>query len=141
MHSAGRYAKALRFSDLSPPRQELLRLCQSTNFGSIRGLEIKEGQPVFEPPPVLLIDLKLDSGDPPRPEANLTDFDLSEEVVRLMQRLDELTTTTIDSLEVRAGIPRRVIFRAALKGVSVEPPSRPVSGPPEPELREYPPRR
>jgi hypothetical protein len=30
-----------------------------------------------------------------------------------MRRLDELFTTTIELLEIRAGIPRRVIFRAA----------------------------
>jgi len=112
MHTRPPSPRTLRLSELSPERQKLIRLCQSTNFGSIRGLEIRQGQPVFDPPPVLLIDLKLDGDDLPRPETNLTDFGLSQEVVRLMNRLNELVNTTIDILEVRAGIPRRVVFRA-----------------------------
>ncbi len=105
--------RARRFSDLSVPRQILVRTCQVINFGSIRGLEIQGGEPVFDPPPALLMDVKLDGGDPPRPETELADFDLAREVIRLMDRLDQIVTTTIELLEVRAGIPRRVVFRAA----------------------------
>jgi len=32
-----------------------------------------------------------------------------------MEQLDERITTTIDFLEVRAGIPRRVVFRAGVE--------------------------
>jgi hypothetical protein len=63
----------------------------------------------------LLVDRKLDSDDPPRPEADLSDFVLSREVVRLMQELDERITTTIELIDIRAGIPRRVVFRAAVE--------------------------
>jgi hypothetical protein len=112
MHIRPPNPRASRFSDLSAQRQTLVRLCQTTNFGSIRGLEIKAGQPVFDPPPVVLLDLKLDGDDRPRPETNLGDFGLSQEVVRLMERLDEMPTTTVELLEIRAGIPRRVVFRA-----------------------------
>jgi hypothetical protein len=104
-----------RFSELSLPRQTLVRVWQTTNFGSIQRLEIRGGEPIFDPPPVLLIDVKLDGDNAPRPEIGLTDFGLSQEVIRLMEQLDERITTTIDLLEVRAGIPRRVVFRAAIK--------------------------
>jgi hypothetical protein len=66
---------------------------------------------VFDPRPVVLVDLKLDSADELRPEIALGDFQLPGEVLRLMDRLDELVTTRIESLEVRAGIPRRMVFR------------------------------
>jgi hypothetical protein len=56
----------------------------------------------------VILDLKLDREDPQRPEIALPDFGLPQEVVRLMKRLDELVTTTIDRLEVHAGVPRRV---------------------------------
>lgn len=105
-------SKGIRFSELSPQRQMLIRLCQTTNFGSIRGMDIREGEPVFEPGPTLVVDLKLDAGDPPRPELGLHDFQLAEEVVRLTEQLDHLATATIDCIEIRAGLPRRVIFRA-----------------------------
>lgn len=113
MHTGSSPTRALRFRDLSLPRQRLVRTCQTINFGSIRGLEIRGGEPVFDPPPTLLVDVKLDSNDPPRPETDLADFDLTQAVIRLMDRLDHLTTTTIELLEVRAGIPRRVVFRTA----------------------------
>ena len=106
-------SKPLRFSDLSPARQALVRLCQTMNFGSIRKLEIRDGQPVFDPPPLVLVDVKLDGGDPPRPETDLTDFELTQEVVRLLERLDDRAKTAIEVLEVRAGIPRRLVFRAS----------------------------
>jgi hypothetical protein len=95
----------------------LIRLCQTTNFGSIRGMDIREGEPVFEPGPTLVVDLKLEAGDPPRPELGLRDFHLAEEVVRLMEQLDHLATATIDCIEIRAGLPRRVVFKAPSQSI------------------------
>jgi hypothetical protein len=76
-------------------------------------LAIKAGEPVLDPPPTLLVDMKLDRDDAPRSEFELADFELSHEVVRLFERLDELATTSVELLEVRAGIPRRLVFRAS----------------------------
>jgi hypothetical protein len=104
--------EARLFSHLSAQRQMLVRLCQKTNYGSIRGLDIWEGEPVFDRPPVVQVDLKLDADDPPRPEIVLSDFELSHQVLRLMERLDELVAATVELLEIRAGIPRRVVFRS-----------------------------
>lgn len=114
MQSRSPLRKASRFSGLSPQRQALVRLCQKTNFGSIRGLEIRGGEPLFDPPPVIQVDLKLDGDDPLRPEINLNDFELSREMVRLLDRLDDGNTTAIELLEIRAGIPRRAVFRTAM---------------------------
>jgi hypothetical protein len=102
--------RALRFSELSEPRQRLVRICQMLNYGSIRCLEIRHGDPVFEPPPLLAVDLKLDRTGPPRTEVELRDFLLRGELLCLMGHFDQLVTTTVECLEVSAGIPRRVIF-------------------------------
>jgi hypothetical protein len=101
---------SLRLSDLSRARQSLIRLCQSVVYGQLLGINIEHGNPVLDPLPTALIDLKLDTADDPRPELGLTDFELREEIVRLMARLDELQNVRIERIEVRAGIPRRVIF-------------------------------
>jgi len=106
--------RAIRFSDLSVPRQMLIRLCQEVNYGSLRGLLIREREPVFDPPPVLLVDIKLDCRTSARLETDLRDFLLKDEAVRLMDQLDRLVTTTIELLEVRAGMPRRMILRLPL---------------------------
>src|ERR1035438_6403887 len=44
-------ANGLRFSQLSAPRQTLVRLCQAINHGSIENLEVRSSEPVFNPLP------------------------------------------------------------------------------------------
>jgi hypothetical protein len=63
--------KALRFSQLSPARQALVRACQAVNFGEIQGVLVRDAEPVFgEPAPVVVIDVKLDKADEPRRSRN-----------------------------------------------------------------------
>ena len=93
-------------------RQALVRLCQATNYGCIQGLEVRDSDPIFSPPPLVLVDIKLDSDEGPRPEIELTDFVLGDEVRRLMNRFYELKNALIDRIEVRAGVPRRVVFES-----------------------------
>jgi hypothetical protein len=105
-------ARGIRFSQLSVPRQALVRLCQATNYGQIHHLEIRDSDPVLNPPPLILADIKLDSDEEPRSEVELTDFVLRDEICRLMAWLDELKVGTIARIEVRAGIPRRMVFES-----------------------------
>ena len=94
-------SKHLRLSDLSPARQALVRLCQAINHGSIEYLEVQHSEPVFDPWPVTLRDVKLDSDEGPRPELALCDFVVADEVVRLISLLDELKCGIIRRVEVR----------------------------------------
>jgi hypothetical protein len=74
-----------RFSTLSALRQDLLRLCQSTNYGEINNLPVCENEPVLpDPRCFVLVDIKLDSEECSRHGADQSDFLLSAEVVRLM---------------------------------------------------------
>jgi hypothetical protein len=99
-----------RFSSLSPERQALVRILQAMNFGEIREVHVRDGEPMFDHASVMLLDAKLDSEEAPRSELNLPDFELRAEIVRLMSRLHELNNGTIRRLEVRAGVPRRLVF-------------------------------
>ena len=105
-----------RFSQLSGPRQALVRLCQALNFGLVHSLDVRGGDPIFESNPLVLYDLKLDTDEGPRPEMATGDFELSQEVRRLLLKLDELQDGWIERIEVRAGIPRRVAVEAFHKG-------------------------
>ena len=102
--------RSLRFSDLSAERQTLVRLCQALNYGEIQTLSVRNSEPVFAPPPVILVDEKLDSDPAPRCEVEIRDFVLPEEVCRLLTRLDELRNLIVVRIEVRAGIPFRLVF-------------------------------
>jgi hypothetical protein len=101
-----------KLAELSTPRQALVRLCQSIDYGWIEGLHIRDREPVFDPPPVVILDVKLDTTADGRREVELLDFALRDEVCRLLKRLDHIENGRLDRIEVRAGIPRRVLIEA-----------------------------
>ena len=108
-----------RFSQISSARQALVRLCQSLNFGRVERLIVRAGEPFYSPPPLLRAEIKLDSDEPARPELELADFDLRDEIRRLLARLDELQEGTIERIDVRAGIPQRVVIERRLREASL----------------------
>jgi hypothetical protein len=82
------------------------------NHGNIESLEVRDTEPIFDPMPLAMKDVKLDSDEGPRPEVDLLDFELCMEVRRLMRQLDALITGTIEQIVVRGGIARRIVLRA-----------------------------
>lgn len=107
----------LRFSELSTARRAFVRQCQQMGFGKIVGVAVREGQPVFTDQTELLFDVKLDSDENPRPEQDLRDFAVTGEIVRLFSKLDAIGNGTIEHVEVRAGIPRRIVFKAPVSAI------------------------
>jgi hypothetical protein len=103
-------SKPLRLSQLSTSRQARVRLCQDINFGQIQGLHVRNSDPVWDPAPTVLSEVRLDIEEAPRPEGELPDFKLSSQIQRLMRRLDQLRDGRIERIEVREGIPRRLIL-------------------------------
>ena len=99
-----------RFSGLSTQRQALIRRCQRIAFGKIAKFAVQDGEPLILPETEVFIDVKLDSDDVSRPELGLEDFDLPAEVVRLFAKMDAVRDGTVDHVEVRAGVPRRIVF-------------------------------
>lgn len=106
----------LRFAQLSPARQKLVRMCQAVNYGQIKALFFRDGEPLYEPPPVVVIDTKLYRDEGPRRELALTDFVLRDDFRRLMARLDNAKNGMIQRIEVQAGLPRRVVVELRLTG-------------------------
>ena len=101
--------KPSRLSGLSPARRALVLLCREMNFGQISGLVVRDGDPVLDPPPVVLVEVKLDSHEESSPQAGPPDFELGNETLRLMARLNEVQNGTIERLEVRHGVPTRAL--------------------------------
>ena len=104
----------VRLSELSLPRQKLIRLCQTINYGHIEKLRVCDREPIFTPAPVLVADVKLDHDETPRSEAALIDFEIAHEVRRLLVRLDEMQDGRIDKIEIRGGLPRRIVLSLQL---------------------------
>jgi len=100
----------LRLSQLSPARQALVRALQTVNFGELQNIQVRNGEPMFGDAAVTVFDTKSDKDEGPRAEIGLPDFLLNAEASHLIARLDEFKNGTIQRLEVRAGIPRRLVF-------------------------------
>jgi hypothetical protein len=102
----------MQFADLSPAWQRLLRLFQTINFGRIEELEIRNGEPVFSPEPRVFLELKLDAADGPRPERRLDRFELRSQVERFIGQVARMKDGTVERVEVRHGLPFRMVIEA-----------------------------
>lgn len=96
-------------SSLSPARRRLVELMQDLNFGRIERLEVLDGQPVFDPPPRIVREIKFGAQNGPRPEATLRDFVLKAQFVEFFAWLDTLGDGVIERLEVQHGLPFRIV--------------------------------
>lgn len=105
------------FHDLSPDKARLVRLFQTINFGRIEELEVRKGEPQFSPAPRIFVEVKLDSEDGPRPESRLSDFALRRPVDRFFEQISRLENGTIERIDVRHGLPFRMVVEAAPSGV------------------------
>ncbi len=110
--------RTTQFSRLSAGRQALVRLFESTVFGYIEGLEIRGGEPVFNPAPIVFQEVKLDVvSEPPARLSDLPDFELRTELIRLMDELDRLRDGVIERIDIRYGVPRRALVERPIEGV------------------------
>jgi hypothetical protein len=97
-------------SSLSTQKKRLLEALQKTNYGRIENLLIREGEPVLSPPPRIVKDIKLGATDTgARPELNTMDFALKREHLELFEYFRRLGNGTIECIEVKAGLPFRLI--------------------------------
>jgi hypothetical protein len=94
----------LKKNNLSPARQELLALMQSTHFGKIKNLSVKDGQPILVPPPRIVRKIKLAAANKCR-TAGPGDFTLKKETTEFFAQLDRLGTGVVKCIEVKNGLP------------------------------------
>src|SRR6476659_420953 len=76
--------------DLSPARRRLIELLQEKNFGCVKGLVVRAGEPVLDPPPEVVREVKFDADNDPRPERTAPDFRLKAQQIELMDLLDRV---------------------------------------------------
>ena len=89
----------------SPARRRLIRLLQEVNFGWHENLSVRGGQPVFDPAPTVVRQVKFGGDNLPRSESRLADFNLKQPVGELFAHLDRIGDGVILRLEVRHGLP------------------------------------
>jgi len=104
---------SITLSSLPPERRRLLKRMQQINFGRIESMVIKDGQPVLDPPPRIIREIKFGGENGPRLEAAIDDFALKAQVVELFRHMDELQDGVIERLEVQRGLPFRMAVEDA----------------------------
>ena len=100
-------------SSLPASRQRLVELMQHVNFGRIERLVINDSQPVLDPPPRMVREIKFGGENGPRPEATIADFALKTQVVELFRNFDELRNGVIEVLDIKHGLPFRMAVEDA----------------------------
>lgn len=95
-------------SALPPSARRLLDMMHAVHFGSIEGLTVRDGLPVFEPAPRLVRHIKLGADNAPRERA--ADFELKAPVRDLFRHLAEARNGFVRSLEIRHGLPVNMLL-------------------------------
>lgn len=95
-------------SDLSNGRRRLVELMQELGFGRIEGLAICASEPVLDPPPTIIREVKFTAQNGPRDERRLNDFVLKVPVVEMFHEFDRLRDGVIAVLTIKHGLPFRM---------------------------------
>ena len=106
--------RPIRLRSLSPERRSLVALCQSLPFGRLENLRVAGGEPILDPPPRIVREVKLGGENDPRPELAQGDFVLKSQLVDLFFEFDKLGDGNILVLEVKHGLPFRMLIGASI---------------------------
>ncbi len=102
--------RGLTKSSLSQPKRRLVELMQRINFGRIEGLVVRSGEPVLDPPPRIVREVKLCAENGPRPETAKEDFALKAQVREIFAHMEAMGDGVIGHIEIKHGLPFRMIF-------------------------------
>ena len=101
-------ADEVALASLPPAGEHLVRLMQELNFGQLQDLVVRDGQPVFEPPPRVVREIKFGGENGPRPEVGKADFTLKAQVRDLFAQMEALGDGVIPCIEIQRGLPFRM---------------------------------
>jgi len=101
--------------NLSEARRQLVGLMQHVNFGRIFDLQVRNGEPVMDPPLRIVREIKFGGDNGPRPEAAKADFTLKAQVRDLFAQMEAVGNGVIPCIEIQRGLP----FRMTLEEVCV----------------------
>lgn len=101
-------------ASLSSGRRRLVEMMQQLNFGRIEDLEIRSGEPLFNPAPRVVQDIKIGGENGPRPESSFPNFLLKNQVIELFEHFDRLGDATIAFIDVKHGLPFKLVVEQAV---------------------------
>lgn len=102
-------------SDLTQPRQRLIELMQEINHGRIERFEVRNGEPVFDPPPTVLRLFLFGKDNGPNASRSSEDFVLKKNVAEMFEIFDREQSLWIEELVVADGLPVRMCVRKTVR--------------------------
>ena len=104
----------IKKASLSPGSRRLVEMMQQLNFGRIEDLEIRAGEPLFNPAPRVVQDIKIGAENGPRPESAIPDFLLKNQVIELFEHFDRMGDATVACIDVKHGLPFKLVIEQAV---------------------------
>ena len=97
--------------ELCESERRLLTVCQEIRFGSLIGLPICDGKPLFDPPPKMRYSMRLNENSissKPKP----TCFALKDKHRLLLHVIREMKHGVIARIDIRNGLPEEVCIES-----------------------------
>jgi hypothetical protein len=86
---------------------------QDINFGRIEDLAVCDGEPLLDPRPRVVREVKFGGENGQRPEIESADFALKSQVLELFRHLDDLRNGSVETLVIKHGLPFSMCLEAA----------------------------
>jgi len=93
---------------LTLARKRLIELMQDINYGRIERLQIRDGEPVFDPQPIRLKLFIFGKQNGPNTSSRNDGFALKKKVVELFEVFDREQSLSIHELVIDNGLPVRM---------------------------------
>jgi len=102
----GRFSmSSYRKSELSAARRRLVELMKDIDFGRIQVLRLRDGDPVLDPMPRIIREIKLGSIESGAQTKLQNDFVLKSQLVELFARFDAMPDGVVELIQVKGGLP------------------------------------
>ena len=92
-------------SSLKSSQCRLVELIQQINFGLIDRLQVRDGQPVLDPPPRIVQKVKLGGDGDRGPVTTSEDYLLKSQVIELLATIAGINDGEVLRIEVKHGLP------------------------------------
>lgn len=99
---------AVKKRALTPARKRLIEVMQEINFGRIEELLVKDGEPIFDPPPTMLRLFMFGKENSPNEYRGSDGFVLKKKMAELFEILDRERSLFIEELIIDNGLPVRM---------------------------------
>ena len=99
---------------LTPARRRLVEMMQEINFGRLEGLEVRDGEPLFDPPPLAVRQVVFGKKNGPKDSPAQDGYALKKKVAELFEVFDREQMFRVLELVIDDRLPLRMTVAGGL---------------------------